>query len=261
MAKQKNKQNYIIGIDEVGRAASKRLASPNYHYVIGIDEVGRGALAGPVVVAALAAPYSLIKHKLDSRIFANKNLRLIRDIRLKDSKRLTARQREIWFQYIKKSQKSKVKGQRLYYKTASVSPKIIDKINISQAANLAATTAFKKLLKYDAIASYLSKRKIRIFLDGGLYINKPITNNLRLTIKNYKTKTIIKGDEKIPAIAMASIMAKVSRDKRMRRLHKRYPQYDFINNVGYGTKKHIKAIKKFGPSPIHRKSFKIKELT
>jgi ribonuclease HII len=68
-------------------------------------------------------------------------------------------------------------------------------------------------------------------------------------------KTIIKGDEKIPAIALASIVAKVKRDKLMRRLHKKYPRYDFINNVGYGTRRHIRAIKKFGLSPIHRRSF------
>jgi len=55
---------------------------------------------------------------------------------------------------------------------------------------------------------------------------------------------------------LASIVAKVHRDKLMKRLHKKYPRYNFINNVGYGTKKHIKALRKFGRTPIHRKSFK-----
>ncbi len=206
MTKQKNKQNYIIGI----------------------DEVGRGALAGPVAVAVVAVTTNL-KFKISNS-----------ELKLKDSKRLSSKQREIWFKYI-------AQEMALPYAVAMVPPKIIDKINISQAANLAAAKAFKKLTK-----NLKSKTKnYQIFLDGGLYIKK-IKN------KNYKLKTIIKGDEKIPAIMLASIVAKVSRDKRMRRLHKRYPQYDFINNIGYGTKKHIKAIKKLGPSPIHRKSFKIR---
>lgn len=188
-------------------------------FIIGIDEVGRGALAGPVVVAAMALPTGFrIKNKLP----------------LRDSKKLSPRQREIWLQYIKKS--------ALSYRIASVSPKIVDKINVSQAANLAATRAFGKLIKN--VDNY------KVYLDGGLYIKNS-------KFKNLKTKTIIKGDEKIPAISLASIVAKVYRDKLMKRLHKKYPRYDFINNVGYGTKKHIKAIKKYSRSSIHRKSFKV----
>ena len=194
--------------------------------IIGIDEVGRGCLAGPVVVAALALPKNF-KFKIS-------NLKL----KLRDSKKLSLRQREDWFQYIKKLS--------LFYRIAVVSEKVIDKINISQAANLAATRAFKKL-----ITNYkLRTTNLNIYLDGGLYLNK-------LQTINYKPQTIIRGDEKIPAISLASIVAKVYRDKLMKKLHKQYPRYDFINNVGYGTKKHIKAIKKFGYSPIHRKSFKI----
>ncbi len=204
------------------------MARHKANYIIGIDEVGRGALAGPVAVAVVLAITNL---KLQT---PNPKLKL------KDSKRLTAKQREIWFKYIKNEL-------ALPHAVIMVQSKIIDKVNISQAANLAATRAFKKLIKN----LKPKNRNYQVLLDGGLYIKKPKT-------KNYKLKTIIKGDEKIPAIMLASIMAKVSRDKRMRRLHKRYPQYDFINNVGYGTKKHIKAIKKFGPSPIHRKSFKIR---
>ena len=95
----------------------------------------------------------------------------------------------------------------------------------------------------------------------GAGIKKKITSPTFVLIKTYKLtnlKTIIKGDEKIPAISLASIVAKVYRDKLMKKLHKKYPRYDFIHNVGYGTKKHIKAIKKHGPSAIHRRSFKLK---
>ena len=192
-----------------------------YKYVIGIDEVGRGALAGLVTVTALVL----------QRKFKNKKLKTP----LRDSKKLSARQREIWFDFVKK--------QKIPYVVASISPKVIDKINISNAANLAASRALLKLIKIHK----LKNKSFTVRLDGGLYIR-----DLQL-----KTKTVIKGDEKIPAISLASIVAKVSRDRYMKKLHKKYPRYDFIHNVGYGTKKHIKAIKKYGFSPIHRRSFRI----
>jgi len=210
-------------------------------YIIGIDEVGRGALAGPVVVAALVLPrISNIKYKIKP---SEDSPKAKTKIKLKDSKKLSPKQREIWFQYIKIHPK-------IFYATASISPKIIDKINISAAANLAATRAFEKLITNCKIAN------CKIFLDGGLYLKKIRVNprkNPRLS-----ASTITKGDEKIPAIMLASIVAKVRRDKMMVKLHKKYPKYGFDKHKGYGTKKHFKAIKKFGPSPIHRKSFRLK---
>jgi ribonuclease HII len=215
-----------------------------YKYVVGVDEVGRGALVGPVVVAALALPRNL-KFKI-------KNLKLP----VRDSKKLSPKQREEWFSFVKR--------QKIPFATASVSPKIIDKINIANAANLAASRAVLKLLKSLTIVRDFSKRGVEIFLDGGLYLNSKFkSQNSKFqfksqNFKNLKIKTIIKGDEKILAITLSSIVAKVTRDQTMARLHKKYPQYDFINNVGYGTKKHREAIKKYSPSPIHRKSFKIR---
>lgn len=195
--------------------------------VIGVDEVGRGALAGPVVVAAVALP---------------RNFKFSR-LKLRDSKKLSPKQREEWFNLIKR--------QKIPFATASVFPKIIDKINISQAANLAASRAFKKLLATSHLGLAI---RAKIYLDGGLFLNK---KTLVVSGHTLNPKTIVKGDEKIPAISLASIVAKVYRDKMMRRIHKKYPRYDFIHNVGYGTKKHIKAIRKFGHSAVHRKSFKI----
>jgi len=222
-------------------------------YIIGIDEVGRGCLAGPIVVAALALPLkSNIKNQISKIQIKNQNLPT-----LKDSKKLSTKQRGVWFKYIKNHPD-------IFYAKASVSPKVIDRINISQAANLAAARAFNKLVKENLASINGSK----VFLDGGLYISKSITNSLQLTTKNsclrrgfggqVKLKTIVRGDEKIPAIMLASIVAKVSRDRKMKKLHLEYPHYDFINNVCYGTKKHRRAIKKHGLSPIHRKSFRIK---
>mgnify|MGYP001578097974 FL=1 len=193
-------------------------------FIIGIDEVGRGALAGPVTVAAAA-------------IQANSKLKTPNSkLKLRDSKKLSPKQREAWFDFIKK--------QKIPYAIASVSPKIIDKINISQAANLAAVRAFKKLAN-----SHLGlATKVKIFLDGGLRFN--------VKCQMSDVRCVIRGDEKIPAISLSSIVAKVHRDKLMKKLHKKYPRYDFIHNVGYGVKKHAIALKKYGPSPIHRRSFK-----
>jgi len=208
------------------------------NYIIGLDEVGRGALAGPVVVAAVAIQVNFKFKILNSKL------------KLKDSKKLSAKQRELWFEWIKQN--------NIPFAIAKVSHKVIDQINISNAANLAATRAFIKLTK-----NYKLKIKsCNIFLDGGLYI-KPKTKNQKSYVcrqtGKLNTKTIIRGDEKIPAISLASIVAKVARDKLMKKAHKKYPYYDFINNVGYGAKNHIKAIKKIGHSKIHRKSFKFKK--
>ncbi|MCL5004689.1 MAG: ribonuclease HII [Patescibacteria group bacterium] len=203
-------------------------------YIIGIDEVGRGCLAGPVTVAATLL-----------NIRPPQGLRSCggRKLTLRDSKKLSAKQREAWFDFIKQ--------QKISFAVASVSPKIIDKINISQAANLAAKNAVRRLIKN----SKLRIQNCKFYLDGGLYLPKSIILNSKFCILN--STTVVKGDEKIPAISFASIVAKVHRDKLMKRLHKKYPRYGFIRNVGYGTKEHIKAIRKFGSSPIHRKSFKI----
>jgi len=200
-------------------------------YIIGIDEVGRGALAGNVTVAAVLLPRKsqIPNYKLQT----NSKFKILNSkLKLRDSKKLTPKQREIWFEYLKNEL-------RLPYAVASVSPKIIDKINISKAANLAAGKAFSLLIKN----SGLRIKNCEVFLDGGLYI------------QNLKFKIIIRGDEKIPAISLASIIAKVSRDRQMINLHKKYPKYGFEKHKGYGTKKHFKAIRKHGPSKIHRLTF------
>ena len=223
----------------------KKSSRNRRNYIIGIDEVGRGALAGPVTVVALALQINIRTSQVHKTCDVPK---------LKDSKKLSSKQREEWFKWIKKHT-NKLENVSMFYAVKSVSPKIIDKINISQAANLAATNALRRLIQN----SEFRIQNYKVYLDGGLYINKSKIKNQKskLQLKNIKIKTVIKGDEKIKAISLASIVAKVHRDKLMKRLHKKYPRYDFIHNVGYGTRKHIKAIKKYGLSPIHRKSFKV----
>lgn len=190
------------------------MARRNIKYIVGIDEVGRGCLAGPVTVSAVAIPASL----------RFKNLR--------DSKKLSELQRNAWFKKIKDEP-------RIFYAKASVYPKVIDRINISKAANLAATRALSRLIIRNKL------RNIKIFLDGGLYLN----------FKLPYAKTVIKGDEKYSSVKLASIVAKVSRDRVMRQNHKKFPEYGFADHVGYGTKFHIRALKKHGICELHRLTF------
>ncbi|MEK7464593.1 MAG: ribonuclease HII, partial [Patescibacteria group bacterium] len=212
--------NVLKGVVESGSAGSgngvynQRVSSNKF--IIGIDEVGRGALAGPVLVSAVMIPKSI-------------NLNFKKLPKLKDSKKLTAAYRETWFEFIKNHPK-------IYYATARVNPRVIDRINITKAANRAATNAFKRL---DV------GKGTRVLLDGGLFLNTDYAF----------TRTIIKGDEKINAIKLASIVAKVTRDRYMVKLHESYPLYNLAKHKGYGTRKHIRAIRRHGPSDIHRLTF------
>jgi len=158
--------------------------------------------------------------------------------KLRDSKKLTGKQREEWARYIKNHP-------RIFYAVARCRPKTIDKINISQAANRAAARALKKLWLM------IGGGNVRnVLLDGGLYINNPTS-----IMEHLDPQTIIKGDEKYNCVKLASIVAKVCRDKFMKKIHKKYPEYGFNRHVGYGTKAHIRAIKKRGPCDLHRLTF------
>ena len=190
-------------------------------YIIGIDEVGRGPLAGPVTICALAIP-TVYKNIL------KKDFRGVRD-----SKQLSAEGREEWLRKIKKFRNE----EKIFYATTSVSNSVIDTRGLSFAIKLAIKKSLAKLK--------FNPAKCLVLLDGGIYAPEIYRNQ----------KTIIKGDEKEPIIALASITAKVFRDKKMSRLAKIYPNYDFEIHKGYGTAEHYKKIKKYGISPIHRRSF------
>ena len=82
-----------------------------------------------------------------------------------------------------------------------------------------------------------------------------VDGNKTPNLKNYKLQPIVKGDQKIPSISAASIIAKVTRDKMIRKLGKKFKNYDWGKNYGYGTKQHLKAIKKFGITSHHRRTF------
>ena len=145
---------------------------------------------------------------------------------LKDSKKLNKLKREILSKYIKKNS---------IWAIGKASVKEIEKINILHASLLAMKRAVLKLKKKPSL----------VLIDG----------NKLPEIKNYTLNSVIKGDQKIPSISAASILAKVTRDKLISNLGKKYKNYLWDKNFGYGTKHHLKAIKKFGITIHHRKTF------
>ena len=166
---------------------------------------------------------SLIGPVYAAAVILNKN---IDKKLLKDSKTISKVKRELLSNYIKKNS---------IWVIGKASVKEIDKINILQASLLAMKRAIKKL----------KKKPTQILIDG----------NKVPDLKNYNLKAIIKGDQKIPSISAASIIAKVARDKFITSLAKTNKGYHWDQNFGYGTKQHLKAIKKLGISKHHRKTF------
>ena len=145
---------------------------------------------------------------------------------IKDSKKLNKKKREILEKYIKKNS---------IWAIGSSSKKEIEKLNILEASMLAMERAIKKL-RY---------KPNLVLVDG----------NKKPKIKNYVLKNIIKGDQKVPSISAASIIAKVARDKMIARIGKKFKGYNWHRNCGYGTKEHLKAIKSLGITAHHRKTF------
>ena len=197
----------------------QKLQKNGARIVAGIDEVGRGPLAGPVMSCAVVFLPSLAKESLAKLRFPN----------LKDSKQLTKKQREEWYRLF-------LKNPRVEWGMGKVSERVIDRINIYQATKLAMERAVQNLSKKVALDF--------LYIDGVMRINTSIAQ-----------KTVVRGDERIPLCAAASIIAKVIRDRLMQRYHKKYPRYGFDRHKGYGTKFHQKMLKKYGPCKIHRMSF------
>ena len=199
-------------------------------FIIGIDEAGRGPLAGPVSVGVFMAPKNL-----------NRKLIKILGGKIKDSKKLSLKRREeIYKEFLKLRKETRLnKSSQVSFSVTHISNKIIDKIGISKAVQ----KGINKSL-YNLHSSYDRKSSV-IRLDGLLKAPKKFKNQ----------KTIIKGDEKNVFIACASIIAKVERDRLMTKLAKKYPKYKFEIHKGYGTLLHCNLVKKYGLSPIHRKTF------
>ena len=176
--------------------------------IAGVDEVGRGSLIGPVYAAAV-----IFKSKINKRI-------------LKDSKKISKKNRQILEKYIK---------QNSYWSIGKASLIEIEKFNILNASLLAMKRAIKKLKKKPAL----------VLIDG----------NKLPRIKNYNLKFVVKGYQKVPEISAASIIAKVSRDRLITKMSKKFIKYAWNKNAGYGTSDHMSAIKKFGITKHHRRKF------
>ena len=201
----------------------KKLWKKGYKCVVGLDEVGRGPLAGPVVAAAVI----LNKKQKTKNKKIQVKIKNLEKLKLRDSKKLSAKKREEFYKIL-------TKHPQIKWGIGKVSEKVIDRINILEATKMAMKRAIKKL----------SKKPDYLIIDGNFKTDLPVLQ-----------KSIIKGDEKVFSCAAASIIAKVFRDRIMKREHKKYPKYGFDKHKGYPTKKHVKLLKKYGRCDIHRNSF------
>ena len=174
----------------------------------GVDEAGRGPLVGNVVAAAVILDRD---HPIEG---------------LNDSKKLTAKRREVLAEQIKQHARA--------WAVISVSPEEIDRINILQATKQAMAQS----------VAQLSITPDHVFVDG----NQPPEMSMPVT-------AIIKGDARVAEISAASILAKVERDAQMQVLHEQYPQYGFDRHKGYPTKVHMALLAEHGPCPEHRRSY------
>lgn len=197
----------------------------DYKYIIGIDEVGRGPVAGPVAVGAVL--FSVENKTVLEEFFST----------IKDSKKLTPKKRNEWFEKIN----GKKEEGLLDYRVVFVESNNIDGFGIVPSIQSCLDKSLESLCgTSDALQS-----ECLVLLDGGLKAPKEFINQ----------ETIIKGDEKETIISIASVMAKVSRDSVMCKLAKEYPEYNFEKHKGYGTKAHMEAIQKNGMCKQHRRSF------
>ena len=180
---------------------------------VGIDEVGRGAVFGPVFSAVV--------------VLTKKNKFTLKEIGVKDSKKLTSKKRKFLFQ--------KILLLSSEYGIGQSSVREIDKFGIRFATELSMIRALKKL----------KEKPNELIIDGPLLLRpwKGIQKN------------IVSGDSKFTSVASASIVAKVCRDSLMERLEKKYSGYLIFKNKGYGTREHLSIIKENGITNLHRKSF------
>ncbi len=186
----------------------RELYDENITFIAGVDEVGRGPLYGPVVTAAVILPKGYILEGLN------------------DSKKLTAKKRDKFYDIIKRDAVSIGIGIK--------SPERIDEINIYAAT---------KEAMYEAIEA-LEPTPQHVLIDA-----------MKLEGLKMPSTSIIKGDAKSQSIAAASVIAKVTRDRMMDEAAKIHPEYGFEHHRGYPTKAHIEAVKKYGVLDEYRKTF------
>ena len=190
-------------------------------FILGVDEAGRGPLAGPVVAAAVCL-----------RNFDFKNP-------INDSKKMSAKAREAAFFEI---------FDKAYIGIGIMNEKTIDIVNILNASHLAMEMAVKELIHripQETVLQDAFRQQVVLLIDGNIF----------RTQLPYQYQTIVGGDGKSLSIACASIIAKVYRDRILNVYYKVFPEYGFAQHKGYPTQAHRLAVKKYGSSIIHRKSF------
>lgn len=195
-------------------------------YLIGVDEAGRGPLAGPVAVGAVLVPG---------------NFDVLREFPgVKDSKRLSPQKRsEIYKKVLVRAEAGDI-----HFCVRFSSSKHIDTFGIVKAVSRAVAGSVRFLAPYSVDGKLPSPQNVRILLDG-----------LLQAPSEYEQETIIHGDVLVPLISLASVVAKVRRDARMKRLALRFPEYGFAKHKGYGTSMHSAAIREFGLCTLHRSTF------
>ena len=186
--------------------------------MLGVDEAGRGPLAGPVAVAAVLVPESFDV----PREFPG----------VRDSKRLSEKRREALFAALTE----RAKQGDIRFVVAFGSASAIDREGIAAVVRRAVARSVSALAPDAAL--------VKVYLDGALRAPE-----------EYAQTTIVSGDKLVPLISLASIAAKVTRDRKMAKLAARHPQYRFETHKGYGTKAHYVALRAYGPCAIHRRSF------
>lgn len=208
--------------------------------LIGIDEAGRGCLAGPVVAGACVLSQALFESPTA----------LAQSAQINDSKQLSAEAREAQYAVLESLQADGL----IDFAVASGSVEEIADLNILGATRLAMRRAVKQLA-----ARAQGWSLPHLAADDPLFQNeasvKIIVDGRPLKPFAYAHEGVVKGDGKSLSIAMASIAAKVSRDREMCRLAKSYPDYGLAQHKGYGTAAHRKALHEYGPTPIHRELF------
>lgn len=187
-------------------------------FIIGVDEAGRGPLAGPVAVGVVAVPEGFDVAKEFPGV--------------KDSKKLSEKKREALFEMLEE----RTRAGDVRYCVELESAETIDREGIAVAVRTALARGVNALAPDAAL--------VKLQLDGAL--RAPV---------EYDQEVIINGDELVPIISLASIAAKVTRDRVMVELANEYPEYGFEIHKGYGTKKHYEMLEKYGLSAIHRRSF------
>lgn len=209
-------------------SCEKKVWKRGFRIVAGTDEVGRGSWAGALVAAAVVWP------RLDESNFNKTNKSVtqetVEQIGINDSKKLRPRQREKFAKFIKEN--------CLAWGIGEVPVAAINRLGMAKATKM----AFRRALA-------ASNSKIDFLLVDAFYV--PYARG----IKRKNQLAIVKGDEKSISIAAASIIAKVYRDRLMRKLAQKHPEYKWAKNKGYGTREHQDAILKCGLTRLHRRAF------